>query len=90
VRGSRSSDYERLNAEPPGLVIQPCPLANPGPVSPERRSELQAELRTRVKEDQAVRRPPIDQAKLTATDGANRVCHTSWLTRPALMLALSV
>jgi hypothetical protein len=71
LRGSRSSDYERLTAEPPELTLRPCQLAIPGPVSPQRRSDLQTELRARVKEDQAVRRPPIDQTKLAAADDAN-------------------
>jgi hypothetical protein len=77
LRGPKSIDYERLNATPPELTLQPYPLTNPGPISPEHLGELQSELQARVKEDQGVRRPPLDQAKIAATDGAN----TAYLRR---------
>ncbi len=77
IHGTKTAVYEHLNSLPPELSIRARTLGDAGPVALERKSEVQAELRARVKEDQAVRKPPFDQAKMAAVDAAN----TAYLLR---------
>ncbi len=71
VHGTRAAAYGRLRQPPPALTIRARRLGDAVPVSPERRREIQDQLRARVQQDQAVRRPPFDLAKLAAVDAAD-------------------
>jgi hypothetical protein len=72
--GAKAVDYDRLDRELPELTIRPRRLAEAKEPSAERKGQIQGELRARVKQDQDVRKPPFDTAKMAPVDAANTAC----------------